>query len=68
MNTMALLGILAIIYAVMVFFIAAKKPQKIWDMAKIRAFRKVLGEKGTVIFFYIWGAAFAVLGVWLMTK
>ncbi|GAA0180211.1 hypothetical protein SH2C18_29440 [Clostridium sediminicola] len=68
MNTMALLGILAIIYAVMVFFIAAKKPQKIWDMAKIRAFRKVLGEKGTVVFFYIWGAAFAILGVWLLTK
>lgn len=68
MNTMALLGILAILYGVAVFIIAAKKPAKIWEMAKIRAFIKVLGEKGTVIFFYVWGAAFIGLGIWLMMK
>lgn len=68
MNTMALLGVLAILYAVICIFIAVKKPEKIWDMAKIKFFRKVLGEKGTVIFFCIWGAGFAVLGVWLLTK
>lgn len=68
MNTMALLGILAILYAVMVIVIAVKKPEKVWNMKKIEAFKKVLGEKGTVIFFYIWGAAFAVLGIWLLMK
>ncbi|MCM1988273.1 hypothetical protein [Oceanirhabdus seepicola] len=68
MNVWALLGILALLYAVMVFVIAAKKPEKIWNMKKIEGFKKVLGEKGTVIFFYIWGAAFVVLGVWLLMK
>lgn len=68
MNIMALLGILAIIYAAMVFYIAAAKPEKIWKMAKIQGFIKVLGEKGTVIFFYVWGAAFVGLGIWLFMK
>ncbi|WBW95635.1 hypothetical protein [Oceanirhabdus sp. W0125-5] len=68
MNTMALVGILVILYAVFVIFIAVKKPEKVWNMKKIELFKKVLGEKGTVIFFYIWGIAFVLLGVWLMTK
>lgn len=68
MNGLALLGILAFIYAVLVFFIAFKKPDKIWNMAKINLFKKLLGEKGTVIFFYIWGILAIVLGVWLLTK
>lgn len=68
MNTMALLGILAILYAVMVIVIAVKKPEKVWNMKKIETFKKLLGEKGTVIFFYIWGLAFVVLGVWLLMK
>jgi len=68
MNIGALLGVLAILYAVMVIVIAVKKPVKIWNMKKIQGFKKVLGEKGTVIFFYIWGAAFVVLGVWLLMK
>ena len=36
MNGMALLGILAIAYAVFVVYGAVKKPAKIWDMAKIK--------------------------------
>lgn len=68
MNTMALLGMLAILYAVMVLVIAVKKPKKIWNMKKIEGFKKVLGEKGTVIFFYVWGGAFLALGVWLLIK
>ena len=68
MSGMALLGILAILYAVLVIYIAAKKPAKIWDMAKIRGFRKVLGENGTVIFFYIWAILFVGLGIWLFIK
>lgn len=63
-----LVALVLFAYAAFVIYIAAtKKPEKVWDMAKIRAFRKVLGEQGTVIFFYIWAVAFVVLGVLLMT-
>lgn len=68
MNGFALLGILAFIYAGLVFFITIKKPDAIWNMAKIKGFRKALGERGTVIFFYIWGLLVVALGIWLMTK
>ncbi len=59
MNGWPLLGLLLIAYAGMVVFIAAMKPQKIWQMAKIRAFIKVLGEKGTVNILLYMGAACA---------
>lgn len=65
MNYKPLLGLLALIYAVAVFYIAIKKPAKIWGIKKIQGFVKVLGEKGTVIFFFVWGALFTVLGIWL---
>lgn len=68
MNGKALLVILAFIYAGLVFFITFKKPPKIWSMGKIRAFERVLGEKGTVIFFYAFGSLAVALGIWLMTK
>lgn len=68
MNTMALLGILALVYAIVVIIIAFKKPKKIWKMKKIEMFKNVLGENGTVIFFYIWGLGFIVLGIWLIMK
>jgi hypothetical protein len=68
MNTYALLGILALIYAITVIFIAIKKPTKIWNMGKINAFKRILGEKGTIIFFYIWGLLFVALVIWLLTK
>lgn len=58
------LGLLAFVYAAFVVFVAMKKPEGIWKMAKIQAFVKVLGEKGTVIFFYVWGAIFVGLGIW----
>ncbi len=68
MNWMPLLGLLAIAYGVFVGYIAIKKPPVIWNMKKIQTFIKVLGEKGTVIFFYIWGIGFLALGVWLLIK
>jgi hypothetical protein len=68
MNGWALLGIILIVYAVAVFYIAAKKPAFIWNMAKIEMFKKFLGEKGTVTFFYIWGVLAIVVGIWLMMK
>ncbi|MCF8008946.1 MAG: hypothetical protein K9K32_04195 [Halanaerobiales bacterium] len=66
MNTMALLGILALVYAIVVIIIAFKKPEKIWKMKKIEMFKNFLGENGTVIFFYIWALGFIVLGIWLI--
>ena len=67
MNGLALLGILLIAYAVLVVWIAVKKPPKIWQMAKIKLFIKALGEKGTVIFFYVFAAVALGFGIWLMT-
>lgn len=67
MDGYALLGLLAILYAIAVVYIAAKKPPKLWEMAKIRMFRKVLGEKGTVIFFYVFALLAVVLGIWLLS-
>lgn len=65
MNWKPLLGLLALIYGIFVIYVAIKKPAKIWSMGKIQGFIKVLGEKGTVVFFIIWGIAFAALGIWL---
>ena len=68
MNWFPLLGLLALAYAGLVIYLGAtKKPVALWEMAKIQAFVKVLGERGTVIFFYVWGAAFVALGIWLFT-
>lgn len=67
MNLWALLGIVLIAYGIMCCFIAFKKPAKVWEIAKIRGFRKVLGEKGAVVFFYVWGLLALVIGVWAMT-
>ncbi len=60
-------AILAILYAAMVIVLAITKPAAIWKMKKIQMFEKVLGAKGTEIFFYIWALLFLILGVWLLT-
>ena len=65
MNWKPILGLLSLIYGAFCIYIGIKKPEKIWKMKKIQGFVKVLKEKGAVIFFIIWGAAFAVLGIWL---
>ncbi len=65
---MQIWGILAVIYAVAVVVIAVLKPEKIWNMKKIELFKKVLGDRGTEIFFYIWAVIFLVLGIWLFTR
>ncbi len=62
---MLYLGIFLIIYSVAVFYIALKKPPKIWKMGKIQGFVKPLGDVGTQIFFAIWGVAALGVGIWL---
>lgn len=67
MNGWALLGLILIAYAAVVAYITVKKPISIWDMAKIRLFRKVLGEKGTVGFFLVFAVIALGFGIWLLT-
>ncbi|NCC78597.1 MAG: hypothetical protein EOM07_03250 [Clostridia bacterium] len=68
MDGLALLGLLLIAYAAAVIFITVKKPEQIWNMAKIKMFRKLLGEKGTEIFFYLFALAAAGFGIWLLVN
>ncbi|WP_312649377.1 hypothetical protein [Proteiniclasticum sp.] len=68
MDGLALLGLILIAYAAAVVFLTLKKPEQIWNMAKIRMFRKVLGEKGTDIFFYVFALIAAGLGIWLLVR
>jgi len=67
MNWYPLLGLLALAYTGLTIWLTVKKPPKLWGIAKIQAFVKVLGERGTEIFFYVWAALFAALGIWLFT-
>ncbi len=48
-----LLGLILIIYALVVAYSAFAKPGIVWNNFKVEAFKKVLGEKGTVILFYV---------------
>lgn len=66
MNGLALLGLLLLVYAGAVIFITWKKPEEIWNMAKIKLFRKVLGDKGTEVFFYLFALIAGVVGIWLV--
>ena len=61
-------AIVAWVYAVLVIVIAVVKPKPIWEMGKIQGFVKLMGEKGTVVFFIVWAAAAAGLGYWLFTQ
>jgi len=67
MNWYPLLGLLALAYAGIVFWLTIKKPEKLWKIGKIQAIVKFLGEKGTNIFFYFWGIAALALAFWLFT-
>lgn len=66
MDGLALLGILLIVYSAAVAYITFKKPEGIWNMSKIKLFRRFLGEKGTVIFFFLIAASALGIGIWLM--
>ena len=68
MNGLALLGLFLILYGVLCAFIAIAKPPKMWEMGKIKAFRNKLGEKGTVVFFLVWGAIACGFGIWLLAR
>ena len=68
MNWQPLLGLFCFAYAGFVIYVGAtKKPESIWEMGKIKMFRKFLGDKGTQIFFIIWSILFLALGIWAFT-
>ena len=68
MNGLALLGLFLILYSVVVVVITIKKPKSIWEMGKIKFFIKLLGDKGTVIFFYVFAAVALGCGIWLLVR
>ncbi len=68
MDGLALIGLILLVYAGAVVYITLKKPKAIWNMAKIRVFRKLLGDRGTEIFFYLFALASAGFGLWLLVN
>ena len=68
MNGLALLGLFLILYSVVVVVLVIKKPKAIWEMGKIKFFRNKLGEKGTVIFFFVIAVIALGFGIWLVAK
>lgn len=69
MNGLALLGLFLVLYGIFVIVLAiTKKPAGIWKMGKIQAFVKVLGMKGTTIFFLIFGGGALGVGIWLLVR
>ncbi|MBK5252800.1 MAG: hypothetical protein JJE29_09245 [Peptostreptococcaceae bacterium] len=68
MGGLKLLGIFLLVYAAIVVLLAVTKPKSIWKMKKIQFFIKYLGDKGTVIFFYVWALISAIIGLWLLIR
>ena len=67
MKGLLILGIILIPYGALSFFGAIFKVQKLWEMAKIKAFREsFLGEVGTRIFLIIWGGGAIAGGIVLI--
>ncbi len=68
MGGLALLGIFLLVYVIAVVLIAVKKPVSIWNKKKIQFFIKVIGEKGTVVFFFVWALITEGIGIWLLIR
>ena len=64
---MTALAIFLIGYGIAVIAIAFLKPAPIWNLGKIQGFVKALTERGTVIFFIVWGAAALIAGIVILT-
>ena len=66
MKWQGLVGILLLIYATSVAALAVKKPKSFWEMGKIKFFREKMGEKGTMIFFFVFAAVALGFGFYLL--
>jgi len=60
-------GLLLIFYALIVIYITIKRPKSIWQKKKIKIFINLIGERGTVILFFVWSALVLALAVFLLT-
>lgn len=59
---MEVLGIILIIYGILCMYIAFMKPPFIWNLGKLKVMRKMMGEKGLLIFLIVWGVAAIIIG------
>ncbi|MDV2989647.1 MAG: hypothetical protein P3T54_05835 [Dehalogenimonas sp.] len=66
MEAATIWGIILVVYALLVIALAVFKPAPVWRLGKIQAFVKLLGEKGTVIFFLIFAIIVLVIGIVLL--
>jgi len=66
---LVILGIFLIVYGVFVLILTfTKKPTAIWNIPKVQAFLKILGNLGTTIFFTIFALAALAVGIWLLVR
>ncbi len=66
MDAATIWGIILVVYAAFAILITVFKPAPIWRMGKIQGFIKLLGEKGTVIFFLVFALIAAGIGIALL--
>ena len=60
-------GLVLILYAIFVIYITIKRPKSIWQKKKIKIFINLIGERGTVILFFVWSALVLAVAVFLLT-
>lgn len=65
---MKVLGVLVVLYAMFFVVIAVVKPGVVWNSKKTERLKKVLGDRGAGVFFYIWALLILALGIWLFTR
>lgn len=69
MDALSIVAIVLLLYGALCLALAVMKvPAALWNLDKIDAFKKLLGEVGTQIFIGVWGVAALVLGVWLLVR
>ncbi|NDL68763.1 hypothetical protein [Anaerotalea alkaliphila] len=66
MSGVELFGVLLILYGVFVFWTALKQPQVIWEMAHTKLFRRLLTDKGALIFFHVVAAVSLLVGIGML--
>lgn len=66
MEAATIWGIILVVYALLVIALTVFKPAPIWRLGKIQGFIKLLGEKGTVVFFWIFALIVLIIGIVLL--
>jgi hypothetical protein len=62
---MEILSFVLIIYGILVLYLTLSKSNLLFNNPKTKMFFKMFGEKGTIIFFVIWGLIALGIGVYL---